>query len=360
MSISDVPPKADPGLTTAKASSSARPLVVRVRNWVGDVVLGLPALRLLQAHGYAPQIVARGAWAAGLFAGEGWPVHIQPTGLRNKVGQLRQLRSHCRSLDAGFDRRENALAMPESFSSALEMRLAGLRAVGYGKEGRSPLLARAEPITLGGHALISYWELACRFLRIQLPPPAVIGLRVVPARAEEAHQLLTAQGITGPFVLICPFAAGLATARKLNKKWPGFTEFVERAARDLGLPLVVYPGPREHALARQLYPAAAMIEGSDLAVYIALLERAALVVANDTGPGHLAAALNTPTLSVLGPTIASQWAPWGPSVTVLQKPPPGDGAECDWPTADEVLAEARLKLSASMSFENTPDSARSS
>ncbi len=324
------------------SSPTARPIIVRIRNWVGDVVLGLPALRLIESHGYAPQIVARGKWAPALLAGEGWPVHVQPARLADKLAQLRSLREDCRRLDPGFNRRENALSMPESFSSALELRLAGLRAVGYAKEGRSPLLARAEPITLGGHALISYWELACRFLRIELPPPADVGLRVVPAKADEAARLLAAAGITGHCVLICPFAAGLATAKKLNKKWPAFAEFVVRAPAELGLPLVVYPGPGEHAQARELYPAATMIDGSDLSVYAALLKSADLVVANDTGPGHMAAALGTPLLSVLGPTIAVQWAPWGSRVTVVQKPQTDDDGA--WPTADEVLAAARQSL----------------
>ena len=328
------------------STPTARPIIVRIRNWVGDVVLGLPALRLIESHGYAPQIVARGKWAPALLAGEGWPVHVQPARLADKLAQLRSLRAECRRLDPGFNRRENALSMPESFSSALELRLAGLRAVGYAKEGRSPLLARAEPITLGGHALVSYWELACRFLRITLPPPAEVGLGVVPAKADEALRLLTAAGITGRYLLICPFAAGLATAKKLNKKWPAFAEFVARAPAELGLPLVVYPGPGEHAQARELYPAATMVDGSDLSVYAALLKGAALVVSNDTGPGHMAAALGTPLLSVLGPTIAVQWAPWGSKVTVVQKPqtPQSGDADGAWPSADEVLAAAKQSL----------------
>jgi heptosyltransferase II len=327
-----------------RTEPSARPLIVRIRNWVGDVVLGVPALRLIESQGYRLEIVARGKWAPALLAGEGWPVHVQPARVGAKIEQLRELRRQCRREDPRFDRRENALVMPESFSSALEMRLAGLRAVGYGKEGRTPLLARAEPITLGGHALISYWELACRFLKLKLDPPADIDLHVAPAKAAEAERLLAAHGIEGDFVLVCPFAAGLATAAKLNKKWPAFGEFAARAGAELGLALVVYPGPGEHALARELYPAATMIEGSDLAVYAALLQRAALVVANDTGPGHMAAALGTPLLSVLGPTIAVQWAPWGPRVTVMQRPGAEARADCDWPSADEVLAAARDKL----------------
>jgi heptosyltransferase-2 len=322
---------------------TTKPLIVRVRNWVGDVVLGLPALRLLEQHGYALHIVARGKWAPALLAGYPWPVHVQPKKLMDRVAQLRTIRDECERLDAGFRRRENAFVLPQSFSSALEMRLAGLKAVGYGQEGRSPLLARSEKVTYGGQALRSYWELACKFLRVQGEPPAHIDLQLNAAKAAEADALLQAHGIAPGYVMICPFAAGLATARKLEKKWPGFPEFVRRAGAELGRPLVVYPGPGEHEQARTLYPQARMLEGADLAVYAALLQRAALVVANDTGPGHMAGALGRPVLSVLGPTVAHQWAPYGPRVHVVQHPQPADGPTV-WPAVDEVMAEAQRLL----------------
>src|SRR3990167_11474953 len=151
-----------------------RPLIVRLRNWGGDVILGVPALHLLQSHGYQPVLVGKG-WARPLLAGEGWPTHARPGPLRERVAQLRALRREARALDAGFDRRENALGLPTSFSGALEMRLAGLKAVGYAQEARGLLLRRAEPITYDGHALTSYWELACRFLRVEAPPPERIA-----------------------------------------------------------------------------------------------------------------------------------------------------------------------------------------
>ena len=322
--------------------SQARPLIVRLRNWIGDVVLSLPALQLLESHGHSLQIVGRGKWSPSLLMGYDWPVHVQPQALRDKVGQLRRLRAECLRIDPCFDRRENALVMPESFGSALEMRLAGLRAVGYGKEARSPLLARAEPITTGAHALISYWNLACRFLRIQLEAPRVIDLQVDAGKVIEAQGLLAAHDVRGDFVLICPFAAGTATAKKLNKKWPEFGAFAQRAAEHLGLPLLVYPGPGEHRLAQELYPSARMLAGADMAIYAALLQRASLVIANDTGPAHMAAALGARLLSVLGPTIATQWAPWGPQVTVLQRPQ--SDALTVWPTVDEVLIAAQQIL----------------
>ena len=332
-------------MSGAANTPTERALIVRIRNWVGDVVLGLPALQLLKSHGYELSLVARGQWAPSLLAGHDWPVAVQPAGWRDKVAQQRALRQQRTTQEPGFAQRENALLLPVSFSSALEMRLAGLRAVGVAKEGRSPLLARAVPWAESGHELERYWDVACRFLGVQQSAPRDIGLKVAPAKAEAAAQQLGAAGIRSGFVMICPFAAGrAATADKAEKKWPGFADFVRQAESRLGLPLVVYPGPGEHAQARELYPAARMLEGSDLAIYAALLQRAALVVANDTGPAHMAAALGRPVISVLGPTEAARWAPWGSGVTVLQSPQQGDTAV--WPSAEQGLQLAQQLLQA--------------
>ena len=55
-------------------------------------------------------------------------------------------------------------------------------------------------------------------------------------------------------------------------------------------------------------------------------------VEHDTGPGHLAAAVGTPTVSVLGPTNPRQWGAWGPNVRIVQ----GDRYTY-WPSMQEVL-----------------------
>ena len=68
-----------------------RPLIVRLRNWVGDTTLSVPTLQRLQDAGYALQLVGKG-WARDLLAGHGWPVHTQPKTLRDRVALLRPLR----------------------------------------------------------------------------------------------------------------------------------------------------------------------------------------------------------------------------------------------------------------------------
>lgn len=320
--------------------TASRPLIVRLRNWVGDVVLGLPMLQRLRAAGYEPVLVGK-RWARELFEGEGFAVQVQPGDLRARVRQLRELARAARQRDAGFDARINALALPYSFSSALEMRLAGLRAIGHAHEGRSLLLARALPhprqsdATRSMHELAIYWQIGSALLGSDAVLPPHIRLSPSPAQQARARQLLDDRGIVQAPVLICPFAGGTFAGQ--DKTWPEFVAFARDDLPALQRPVVVCPGPGEEPVAERYFPSAIRIDGVDLGTYAALLQHAALMIANDTGPGHLAAAVGAPLISVLGPTDPAQWRAWGPTVRLARSP-------SGWPTRAEVLALARSGL----------------
>jgi ADP-heptose:LPS heptosyltransferase len=309
-------------------------LIVRLRNWIGDVVLGIPALKALEAAGFLPVLVGK-RWSADLFEAYGWPVHHRADGLRKAVLQYKALATTARADEPGFDTHINALTFATSFSSALEMRMAGLRACGYAYEGRSMLLARAPAITLGGHALTSYWELAQQLLGTNHPPPKEIEYQVSQRHRQLAHATRERHAIKDGYVIICPFAGG--TFEKLDKRWPLFAQFNAQLSDFVfksGRQLVIVPGPGEEAIAQRDYSQAIMLSGVGVGEYSALIEQAALIISNDTGPGHIAAALGRPLISVLGPTKPEQWAPWGSSATILRRWP-------GWPSVEEVMQASR-------------------
>lgn len=319
---------------------SSRPaLVVRLRNWVGDVVLGVPALRRL-ADRYDLHLVGKG-WAEDLLAGHGWPVHRLPSTWRERVALLARLRRELRARPLGADapRRDiDAVCFPYSWSSALEFRAAGLRAIGHAYEGRSLALARAVPRPQGVHELEVYWQLAAVLLGDHPPPPRAIDLALAPRHHEQADALRRAHGIGDGYVVICPFAGG--TWDKQPKTWPGFADFVARELPRWGRPVVICPGPGEEAIAREGFAGAICLAQVGLGAYAALLSGAALMISNDTGPGHLAAAVGTPLLSVLGPSEPAQWGAWGPAVDYLR------GADGTWPSTDAVRAAVAARLGA--------------
>jgi heptosyltransferase-2 len=308
-------------------TSDRRPLIVRLRNWVGDVTLGVPTLQRLADHGYALQLVGK-RWARDLLAGHGWPVHVLPGTLRARVRQLRELRRVALASDAALARRLNAVCFPYSFSSALEFRLAGLRALGHAYEGRSLLLGRAVPRPQRVHELEVYWDLGSVLLGESAPPPSAIGLRVSEAHRAQAAALRGRHGIEPGCIVICPFAGG--TWAKQDKTWPAFADFVARDLPAFGRSVVVCPGPGEEAIAREQFAGATLLPDVGLGTYAALLQDAALMVSNDTGPGHIAAAVGTPLISVLGPSDPALWRAWGPSVQVLR------GADT-WPDTRTVV-----------------------
>ena len=314
---------------------SSRHLIVRLRNWVGDVVLSVPGLQLLEQQGFRLHLLGP-RWAPALLAGFEWDVRVRGQSLSERVVQYRSLARECRASDPGFDRRCNSLLMPTSFSSALETRLAGLRSAGWAAEGRSVLLAKRLARSPLHHELARYFDLCSQFLNEPGLPsaPLQIAWRNDPRAQEGATHLLRAQGIdTKGFIVLCPFAGGLVD--KQEKTWPAFAEF-SHAAHQLGIPLVALPGPGEDRLLEGFAPIKVM-KGVDLGTYGAILARARLMISNDTGPAHLAAAVGTPVLSVLGPTKPEQWAPWGPQVRIVRHWP-------RWPTVDEVLFQAEAML----------------
>ena len=318
----------------SRAPRLPRPLIVRLRNWVGDVTLAVPTLQRLADDGFDLQLVGKG-WAVDLLAGHGWPVHVLAKTRVERVRQLRALRHAAQALDPGFRARLNAVCLPDSFSSALDFRLAGLRALGHAYEGRSLLLGQAAPRPAGMHELAVYWQLGNTLLHVQAPLPDRIGLRLSPAHRAQAQSLRTAHRIGPGCIVICPFAGG--TWNQQDKTWPLFTTLVAQHLPALGRSVVICPGPGEEAVAREQFPAATLLPGVGLGGYAALLAEAALMISNDTGPGHIAAAVGTPLISVQGPSNPALWRPWGPNVHLL-------GGRGTWPSLAEVAHTAQQLL----------------
>ncbi len=166
------------------------------------------------------------------------------------------------------------------------------------------------------------------------PPPAV-RFRTSASADATADAALAAAGVRPGYIVLVPFAGG--TFEKLDKKWPHFAALAQRLA-DTGRDIVMAPGPDEIEAAKSVCPSAKLLIRLDLGPYAAVLRGAGLTIANDTGPGHMAASVGGRLLSVLGPTKIEQWGPRGPNVQVIQRYP-------DWPSVDAVADAARTSLS---------------
>lgn len=104
-------------------------------------------------------------------------------------------------------------------------------------------------------------------------------------------------------------------AGKPGKRWPveRFVELATRLGREAGSRVLALWGPGEEAAARAIAqaPGAMLSPPTDLDELIAVTRRASVLVAADTGPLHVAAALGTPCVGLYGPTSAERNGPYG-------------------------------------------------
>lgn len=147
----------------------------------------------------------------------------------------------------------------------------------------------------------------------------------------EADRLEVARLMTGndsQWVVLAP-GGGINPGTELTaKRWPAenFGRLATRLARHGYLPLII-GGPQDHeaaTVAQQVSEGAALNLCGRLSLSGcgALLQQARLLVANDTGVMHLAAAVNTPVVGLFGPTDPAMYAPYGVRHRALWHPQP--------------------------------------
>ena len=234
---------------------------------------------------------------------------------------------------------------------------------------RSAMLGRlAKPARMIGEASPRE-PLARRFFKEQV---ATTGVHVIDQAIEVASRIANDQlGFTAPMLPRSPQAEAwcdrtIARGQTLvlinpgagwgAKRWPADRYgAVAAALHTLGCKVVVNAGPGEEGIARELVAASggvAIALNMTLDQLIAVTRRAALVIAGDTGPLHLACALNVPVVGIFGPTDPARNGPFGVPFRVLRHPESKrDHTRHREPetglltiTAEEVLAAAQELL----------------
>jgi heptosyltransferase-1 len=140
-----------------------------------------------------------------------------------------------------------------------------------------------------------------------------------------------------------------------TKQWPPehFARLVGPLRERFGLTSVLAGSPADLPLAQQIPGATNLVGQTNLRQLVALLERADLVIANDSGPMHIAAALGRPLVTLFGPTSATRTGPYGRLDTVVKLDLPCSpcySRRCShrsclrWLEAEPVLVAAEKQL----------------
>jgi heptosyltransferase I len=194
-------------------------------------------------------------------------------------------------------------------------------AAGWGREPLHALFVnrRVQPPATARHVVEQYLALLApldvteRRLEFRLP--------AVPAVEARMEEWLATAGLK-PHRRLVVLNPG---AGRADKRWPveHFATLARGVAHEAEGQVLVTWGPGEEEPARAIVAASAgavLAPPTDLDALLALLRRASVVVAADTGPLHIAAALGTPCVGLYGPTAAERNGPYGAGHRTVASP----------------------------------------
>jgi len=312
-------------------------VVVRGTNWVGDAVMTVPALReLRRVLPNAHITLSTRSWAEGLFADAEFLDDLliydrPPRSIRAVIRQTREW--HKRRFDL-------ALLFQNAFEAALIASTSRVPIrLGYPTDGRRALLTHVVPPPSWGnqnHEVFYYLNLVAELERLLYGASNIgerepdISLTVSDARREQARELLSGHGVRTdrPLILLCP---GSTNSRA--KRWPSeyYAGLADRLIAEMEANVLLIGSSDEIDVSREVEKhmkhRPVMLTGkTELREVVAVLRLADVLITNDTGPAHIAAALDRPTLVIFGPTDPTTTRPFSSVAEVVRRPP--DCAPC--------------------------------
>jgi heptosyltransferase-2 len=308
-------------MTPAVPSYTPGKLLVVQPSWVGDAVMATPTLRALRQQfplAHISYLMRR--YVKPNYTGMPWVDQLitYRTGkTKAKAGKgLFDLASRLRAGE--FDL---AVLLPNSFKTALICKMAGIeRIVGYERDGRGFLLSdKLLPVKERGKfvptPIVKYYLGLAHYLGSS-QRDLKLELFVTPSEKREAQDVLLHCGLDGS--LERPAASGAPPLIMLNpgaqygaaKCWlpEYFAALGDKFIDELGATVMISAAPRERAIVdsilRQMKHAPIDLSraGTTLGSIKEIVRRCDLMVTNDTGPRHIAAAFDVPVVTIFGPT----------------------------------------------------------
>lgn len=291
--------------------ADAKRILVWLPNWVGDAVMATPALRALRERFAAARITFIGRPAVtGVLAGLPF---ADDTVIDASSGRpnLLQFIATVRKVRSG--RFDLAVLLPNSFRTAAIARIGGAaRVAGYRRDCRGWLLSQSidPPRDAAGrfahYPAVDYYADLAAMLGAK-PESKKMVLAVSEAEQAQADAMLADAGHDGrPVVMLNP-----GGAFGPSKMWDPhrYAAVADQLIDKHGAAIVVNAAPSEKAVAAEV--AAAMRNRplinfaerqNSLGLLKALLRRSRLLITNDTGARHVAAALGASVVTIFGST----------------------------------------------------------
>ena len=139
-----------------------------------------------------------------------------------------------------------------------------------------------------------------------------------------AHDYIRKLGISEDDLFVCIHPGGSS----FDKLWPedAYAQIADRLVNQFAAKILILHGPSESKLANDIQRRMT----HDVVIYVpeslrqlaVLINCCKLFICNDSGPMHIAAALDVSTVAIFGPTDYVRWAPRNPSAKIARRDMP--------------------------------------
>jgi heptosyltransferase-2 len=299
-------------------------VVVVAPNWVGDALMSLPLLGMLAAADGLKTAVLASPYTSRIYLGLPGVSELIVFAGKGRLRRVADAAELLRALGAN-----GALLLPPSFSSALAAWLGRVpERVGYKTDGRAPLLTAALDASnlKEEHLSESYIRLGKKILsNWNCEAPLIFSrpcIRIFENEKQSIERILKKKGAADVHFAVVVPGATYGTAK--SWPWESFRRLVQLLSQQLPVVLGGTDGERRlcDRIAFGLSDVFNLAGETTLGELAALLQRAQIVVANDSGAPHIAASLGIPVVVIFGSTSPRWTAPLGGQVEIARHPVP--------------------------------------
>jgi heptosyltransferase-2 len=297
-------------------------ILVVAPSWVGDAILSEPLIaRLRAAHGDPDIDVLTPAWCAPVFARMRGIRRVVESTIRHGEVGWKERRALGRELRGqGYTR---AVVLPNSWKSALVPWLAGIpRRTGYLGELRWGVVNDARRLDQSALPRLVDRYAALAAPRGEVATPASPPVLVPDVANRNAAMAALALDSARDVAMLCP-GAEFGPA----KRWPA-EQFAELARKFIatGLDVWLIGSPNDKSIGAEIVGAAgesgrAIVDltgRTDLGTAVDLLSVAAVVISNDSGLMHAAAAVGAPLVALFGSSSPAYTPPMSANATIAR------------------------------------------
>lgn len=298
-------------------TDSVRRLLLIKPSSLGDIVHAMPTLAALRARFPQAEVtwLVKRQWAPLVEVIDGVDhVCAVETGLLGWMGRVSDLRA------AHFDL---VVDLQGLFRSGAMAWLSGCgRRIGFAnaREGSPLFYTQLVEVPDGPLHAVDRYLLVAEALGAARPAQLRFEFVDRPQDRGAVEAILTRSGLPPSL----PWIAINASARWETKRWPAqhFAEAADRLSREHGRPVVFVGGaaerPETQAVMILMRTKAIDLTGqTPVGLLPNLLRQASVLITNDSGPMHVAAAVGTPVVALFGPTDPRKTGPYGQGHLVL-------------------------------------------